>query len=117
MRAYARYWVARRDNFCIVEFRQTFNLLDIENRVALHVGDLMLDILAGLVVMLGASDGVGVDHERAFVALADMRVEFAGLAVGHPDGQTNKPIGLIRSSPRNRYRCWTENTSCAAGVP
>jgi len=30
-------------------------------------------------------------------------------------GRTNKLIGLIRSSPRNRYRCWTANTSCAAG--
>ena len=34
----------------------------------------MLDILAGLVVMLGARDGVGIDHKRAFLALSDMGV-------------------------------------------
>src|SRR6266853_2552316 len=28
---------------------------------------------------------VSVDHERAFLTLPDMRVQFASLAVGHPD--------------------------------
>jgi len=36
---------------------------------------------------LGARDAVGVDDERAFFALADVRVEFKGLAKGHPDGR------------------------------
>jgi hypothetical protein len=35
--------------------------------------------------MLGARDGVGADHERAFLTIAEMRIQFAGLAVGHPD--------------------------------
>ena len=35
--------------------------------------------------MLGARDAVGINHERAFLAFADVRVEFQGLAESHPD--------------------------------
>jgi len=35
--------------------------------------------------MLSARDGVCIDHERTFLAFADMRVQFTCLAVGHPD--------------------------------
>ena len=64
--------VAGKDNLGVEDFGQALDLLDVENGVALHVGDFALDILAGLVVVLGARDGVGIDHERAFLALADM---------------------------------------------
>ena len=37
--------------------------------------------------MLGARDAVGVDHERALFALADVRIEFEGLPECHPDGR------------------------------
>jgi len=75
--------------FClrVVDFRQAVDLFDVEDAVILHVRDLALDILAGLVVVLGARDAVGIDDERAFLAFADVRVEFKGLTKGHPDGR------------------------------
>src|SRR5580692_9416617 len=36
---------------CVIEFRQVFNLLDVENRVALHVVDFALGFLAGIVLL------------------------------------------------------------------
>ena len=45
----------------------------------------MFDVLAGFLVMLGARDGVGVNHKRAFLALADMAAKLSGLAIRHPD--------------------------------
>ena len=70
----ASYGIKRGGGFRIEDFRQAFDLLDVENRIAFHVGDFELDILARLVVALGAGDGVGKDHKRAFLALADMGV-------------------------------------------
>ena len=49
--------VERRGGFGVVVFGQAFDLLDVENGVAFHVGDFALDVLAGRVVMLGAGDG------------------------------------------------------------
>jgi len=37
--------------------------------------------------VLGARDAVGVNHEQAFLALADVRVEFEGPAERHPVGR------------------------------
>ena len=67
----------------VVVLGQAFDLLDVEDGVALHEGDLALDLLAGVVV-LGFGDGVRVDDERAFLALADMGVELGRLLEGHP---------------------------------
>ena len=60
---YARHRIARRNSLSVVDFGQPFDLLHVENRVALHVRDFTLDILAGLVVMLGPCDSVRVDDE------------------------------------------------------
>jgi hypothetical protein len=78
--------VERRRGLRVVDFRQAIDLFDVEDGVTLHVWDFALDILAGLVVVFGARDAVGVAHERAFLAFADVRVEFEGLAELHPDG-------------------------------
>src|SRR5216683_108278 len=64
---------------------QAFDLLDVENRVALEKGNFALGLVAGLPVGFGAGDAVGVDHKRAFLTLADMRAEFDGLPERHPD--------------------------------
>ena len=58
----------------VVVFGQAVNLLDIEDGVALHVMNLALGLLA-LVVLLGPGDGIRIDDERAFLALADMRLQ------------------------------------------
>ena len=63
---------------------QAVDLLDIEDRVALHVGDGLVDLLAGGFIGFGSGERVGVDDRLALLALADMRPEFGGLAVGHP---------------------------------
>ena len=84
----------------VVDFGQAVDLLDVEDGVTLHVRDFPLDILAGLLVVLGARDAVGVDHERAFLALADVRVEFERLAEGHPDGGRE----ILRPSRTSRAR-------------
>jgi len=68
----------------VVDFRKTVDLLDVEHCVVLEERDFALDILTAVVV-LGARDGIGVNHERALLALADMRVQVEGLLKGHPD--------------------------------
>ena len=70
----AGHRIKRRCGFRVVDFWQPFDLLDVENGIAFHVRDFEFDILAGLVVALGASDGIGIDHKRAFLALADVGV-------------------------------------------
>jgi hypothetical protein len=57
--------------FAVVVLGQSFNLLDVEDGVTLHVVDLALGLLA-LVIFLSAGDGVGVNDQRAFLALADV---------------------------------------------
>jgi hypothetical protein len=44
---------------------QAFDLLDIEDGVALHEGDFALGFLAGLAVGFGARDPVGIDDNLA----------------------------------------------------
>ena len=61
------------------------DLLDVAHGVALEQRDFALDILAGLSVTLRARDAVGVDHEAALFALADMRVLLKRLFACHPD--------------------------------
>jgi hypothetical protein len=72
----------------VVVAGQAFDPLDIEDRVALHEGDGVLDLLAGFHIGLGAGDGVGVDHELTPLAFAHMRAKFSRLPEGHPDRGT-----------------------------
>ena len=53
---------------------QPFDLLDVKDGIALHEGNLALDLVAGAVV-LGLGDRVRVDDERALLAFADVRVK------------------------------------------
>jgi hypothetical protein len=64
---------------------QAFDLLDIEDGVALHEGDLLLAFLDGVGVGLGAGNPVGIDNERTFLALSLGRFQFPRLFEGHPD--------------------------------
>jgi hypothetical protein len=82
---YASHRVQRRNCLSVVDFGQALDLLDVKNRIAFYVRDFERDILTCLVDSLGASDGVGIDHKRAFLALADMGVQFDGLAECHPN--------------------------------
>jgi hypothetical protein len=84
----------------VVDFRKTVDLLDVEHCVALEERDLVRDILTGVVVALGARDGIGVNHERALLALADMRVQFEGLLKCHPD-RRRKTL-LHRAGPEHQ---------------
>jgi hypothetical protein len=52
-------------------------------RRPLHVGDFPLGLLT-LGVGLGAGDAVGIDHELAGLALADMPAELDRLFEGQP---------------------------------
>lgn len=49
----ARHRIAGRNGRGIVDFGQAFDLFDVKNRVALHVGNLVLNILPGLLATLG----------------------------------------------------------------
>jgi len=58
--------------------------------------------------MLRPYDGIGIDHERAFLTSADMRVEFPSLAIGQPDrhgkvlAESGHPQG-VRYHPQARF--------------
>jgi len=84
----------------VVDLRKTVDLLDVEHCVALEERDFALDILTVVVVVLGARDGIGVDHERALLAFADMRVQFECLLKGHPD-RRRKTL-LHRAGPEHQ---------------
>jgi hypothetical protein len=64
---------------------QSVDLLDIENRVALHERNLAFGLLAGDGVGLGTDDLVGINNEAAVFALADVGFQLACLLEGHPD--------------------------------
>ena len=51
---------------------QSFDLLDVENRVPLHERNIPLRFLAGLSVGLGAGDARSIDDKAPLLALADM---------------------------------------------
>ena len=59
---------------CVPGLRETGDLLGVEDRVALHEGDLARDFLAVL-VFLGPGERVRVDDGGTFLALTDMRAE------------------------------------------
>ena len=67
----------------VVVLGQAFDLLDVEHRVAFQERDLALDLLA-FGVLLGAREGVGIDDQRALLALADVGVQFERLLERHP---------------------------------
>jgi hypothetical protein len=62
---------------------QSVALLGIKHGIALHVGNFALGLLAPG-VGLGAGDAVGIDHELAGLALADMPAELKRLLEGQP---------------------------------
>lgn len=53
---------------------QAVDLLDVKHRVALHERDFALDFVA-IVAGLGLVDAVGIDDERAVLALAHLAAE------------------------------------------
>jgi hypothetical protein len=63
--------------------RQLAALLGVEHGVALHERDFALGLLA-LGIGLGAPDAVGIDHQLAGLALADMPAELDRLLEGQP---------------------------------
>ena len=67
-----------------VVIRQAFDLLHIKDGVSLHERDVPLHVFA-LVIGFDPREAIGVDHERAMLALSDLGVEFGRLLVGHPD--------------------------------
>src|SRR6266567_6573763 len=73
----------RRSGWVIV-LRQAVDLVDAEDGVGLHEGDLAFDLLA-VSIGLGPADAVGVDDQAAGLALADTAAERERLAEGHPN--------------------------------
>jgi len=65
--------------------RQALDLLDIEDRVAIHERDRVFDVFAGLRILLGPGDGIGVNDQLAVLALADIGAKLFSLPEGHPD--------------------------------
>src|SRR6266496_2308989 len=63
----------------VINFRQAFDLLDVENGVSLEEWDFPVDFVASLFVGFLSGDAVRVDDERAFLALANMGVKLHGL--------------------------------------
>lgn len=79
---------------------QALDLFDVEDRVALHEGDRLIDLLAGLFISFGARERVSIDDGRALFAFPDMAAEFAGLLEGHPDRGAEVPFH--RRSPERQ---------------
>ena len=77
---YARHWIARRNGLRVVDFGQPFDLLDVENRVALHVGDFVLDIFAALHRKIAALQKAPTPHsflrDRTSTAASLRRAHF-----------------------------------------
>src|SRR5262249_12916740 len=80
---------------------QTFNLLDVEDGIALQVVNLAVNGVACLGIRLAARKAVRIDHRRAFLALADMRLELDRLLVSHPDRGGKALRG--RRSPERKH--------------
>jgi hypothetical protein len=64
---------------------KSFDLFDVEDRVALHVGDFDFLVLPGFFVGFGPGQGVGVNDKAAALAFPDLRAQLVRLFVGHPD--------------------------------
>jgi hypothetical protein len=78
--------------------------------VVFHVGNFVLDIFAGLFVVVDAGDSVGIDHKRPFLAFTDMRVELGSLAVVAISTTMMRPLqptsngGIGTTSSALKYR-------------
>src|SRR5271165_309362 len=115
----------RRD-FRVIDFRQAFDLLDVENGVPLKEWDFPVDFVARLFVGFFSLDAVCVDDKRAFLALADVGVKFRCLSKGHPDGR-REVLGHGACPQRENVDSavrlpvvpeWARNPSgCMLGVP
>src|SRR5271165_97512 len=93
--------IERRCGFGVIDLRQTIDLLDIEDDVALQKRDLAVDFVACLVVSLLACDVVHVHNQRAFLALADMGIQLRGLFEGHPD--RSREVLRHRTGPQREH--------------
>src|SRR5207248_6872438 len=105
----AGHRVRVRCGFRVINFRQAFDLLDVENGVPLKEWDFPVDFVASLFVGFFSLDAVCVDDKRAFLALADVRVMLRCLFKGHPDGR--------REVLRHRACPQRENIDSAVGLP
>src|SRR3546814_9378265 len=78
---------------------EALDLLAVEDGVALEIGDLALALLPVL-VRLGCRQAVGVDDERARLALADEAAQLLRLPEGHPRSEehTSELQSLMRIS-------------------
>src|SRR5438309_11651779 len=54
----ACYRIERWNGLGVVDFGQGFDLLDVEDRIALHVWDFVFDVFASFLVVLGARNGI-----------------------------------------------------------
>jgi hypothetical protein len=98
-----------RRGLAVVDLRQAFDLLDIEDGVPLKEWDFPVDFVASLFVGLPPRDAVRVDDERAFLALANVGVKLRCLFEGHPDGR--------REVLRHGARPQRENVDSAVRLP
>src|SRR5258708_2461734 len=105
----AGHWVECRCGFRVINFRQAFDLLDVENGIALEKRDFPVDFVASLFVGFLSRDAVRVDDERAFLSLADVSVKLRCLSEGHPDGSRE----VLRHGARPRR----ENVDSTVGLP
>jgi len=106
---YTGHRVRVRCDFRVINFRQAFDLLDVENGVPLKEWDFPVDFVARLFVGFFSLDAVCVDDKRAFLALADVRVKFRCLFKRHPDGR--------REVLRHGTCPQRENVDSAVGLP
>lgn len=75
----------RRIGLGVVVGGQVVDLFDVEDGVAFQVGDFSFDLFAGRFVRFGLLEAVGVHHEAAVLALADMAAQFLRLLESHPN--------------------------------
>ena len=71
----AGHRVECRRGFRVINFRQAFDLLDIENGVSLKEWDFPVDFVASFFVGFLSRDAVRVDDNRTLLALADVSVK------------------------------------------
>jgi hypothetical protein len=81
-------------------FRQTVDLLDVEDGVAFEKGDIALGLFARLRIRLAACDLRGVDDRTALLAFPDRAAKLKRLFEGHPDGRGIAP--LHRRTPQHQ---------------
>src|ERR1017187_9861772 len=74
-----------RGYVCVKMSGQSVHLLGIESRVSFHEGDGGFHVLA-FGIGSGFGNRIGIDNQRAFLALAYLPAQFSGLLIGHPQG-------------------------------